>query len=380
MKQQPFKTVWIFSTEAWGIQRLSKHYYALELCNFADEVFFFNPFGYSFLSTIQIDAATENKKLKIVSTSFFNKGKRFIPESIRITLLSMKARWLMRKTGSRPDAVFSFNHLDILSLKPFKAKYNTFLLYDAFLKHELLPNIGYTANLMVTITPTIANVLAKYNKPVLLLQHGLNADFVAYAKRQFSGGLAAKQSPTNALFVGSLFKGTLDRVSFKAIIEQHPEITFHFFGSYEAKNNNLGGSEDGIVHDFISFLQSSRNVVLYGPKLAKEIVARLDEIDCCLHMETYSTAKVDVTNAHKLNEYLATGKPVFSSKVDAYVSFKELFFIAGTDAVKSFEDFLAAYNDQANNEKAKQRIAYSLEHTYAKNTERIIDKLLAIAL
>lgn len=376
-KQQPFKIAWVFSTEAWGIQRLSKHYYALELCNYAEEVYFFNPFTYSASSNIVIDKADENKRLKIVSSSFFNKGKRFLPESIRIALLHLRAKWFMRKTGSKPDAVFSFNHLDILSFKPFNSEYNIFLQYDAFLNQEALPNIGHSADLMVTITPTIAAVLAKYNKPVLLLQHGLNADFTKYALAQLENksGHQPKEVPTNAVFVGSLFKGTLDRVSFKSIIEKYPSITFHFFGSYEAANNNLGGSIDSEVYVFIDFLKGSSNVVLYGPKLSKAIVEKLDTMDCCLHMEKYSTAKVDISNAHKLNEYLATGKPVFSTKVNAHGSFKSLLFVAGEDTVKGFDNFIDHYSSEANVEKSTNRIHYSLEHTYEKNTERIVEQL-----
>ena len=372
-----FKVAWVFSGEDWGIQRLSKHYYALELCNYAEEVYFFNPFSSSFKSKIKVEKVSDNKKLKIVSYSYFRKGKRFIPEIIRLFMLEWHLKYLMKRTNTKPDIVFSFNHVDILSFRPFHSKYNIFLMYDWELQDKTLPRIGFTADIMVTITSNIRDKLTKYNKPVLLLQHGLNEDFKNHALENLKkiNEYQVKHFPVNILFIGSLFKGTLDRRSFRVIIEKYPSITFHFFGAYQIEENNLGGMTINESRSFIDFLKHSTNVVLYGPQFSSKIIEKLNIIDCCIHIEDYKKSKRDCSNAHKLIEYLATGKPIFSTMVDESVFHENLLFISKTDTIENFDHFIQQFYFESTYKKYLARITYALEHTYFNNTKYIIDNL-----
>jgi hypothetical protein len=372
-----YKVAWVFSTETWGVQRLSKHYYALELCNFAEEVYFFNPFSYGFIPKVELEAVPENKKLKIVNYSYLNKGKRFIPEMIGLLILGWNLKFLMKKTKSKPEIVFSFNHLDILSFKPLQSRHNVFLMYDLIFQNTTLPRLGLTADIMVTITSNIAGMLAKYNKPVLLLQHGLNVYFEKYAlgNLQKADQYKAKCYPENILFIGSLFKGSLDRVSFRAIIEKYPLITFHFFGAFEFNENNLGGLTFNESKSFIDFLKKTKNVVLYGSQLSSSIVDKLDIIDCCLNIEVYERSKVDVSNAHKLIEYLAIGKPIFSTMVDEKVFPGELLFISKNDVKEDFNYFIQQFSNQSSHKKYLERINYSLSNTYFNNLKLIIESV-----
>jgi glycosyltransferase involved in cell wall biosynthesis len=102
------------------------------------------------------------------------------------------------------------------------------------------------------------------------------------------------------------------------IIRTHTEIVFEFFGAYEFKNSNLGGSGDSETKAFIEDLQHAPNVILHGIVRSELLAKELRRMNAFLICYDVSKDQSKGTNYHKVLEYLAYGKPVVSNWISEY--------------------------------------------------------------
>lgn len=365
------KVVWLFSTEAWGKQLLSKHHYAIACKEAGAEVFFFNPptINASFQPTISITEEGVNS----VIFSPLTKGLRFIPASIKRLFNGIRF-YTFVKYILYPDFIFCFD-ADISNVFfLFKKVKKALFIYDLKNNYQIQQTKLNSADLIVTISNKIKEQLSS-SKPILVLQHGLNPYFEKFASESLNKVELIFPTKVNVLFIGSLFKMTIDYALFTSLVKANPTAKFHFFGAYRDNENNLGGEKSETTIRFIKFLQEADNTVLHGAVHPKDIVNYLSSMSCCIHLQ-HNSHLTDISNAHKLIEYMSTGLPVYATEVIGQNIYDEFFYKADKK-VETFNNFLLNFRTEHNFTKRRKQIEYALDHTYTKNLQKITSSLIS---
>lgn len=353
---------------------LSKMHFAKELAKEGNQVFFINPPRKN-LSDGKAKKIENN--LTVISLKE-HPIRIFAREKCRPLY-----RWIERKfireilrTTGHIDELWCFNAFFISDLKFFGADKTLLFVYDLYVPQNL-QKASLQAGGIVSIAQEILDGFKETGKPQLLLHHGLSPAFQKMAE----SGLAAfeKGNKIKIGYTGNLMRQGIDREVFRKIISTHPDLEFHFWGATDlAENNLMTNPPSEAVMGFINFLKSEGNVFLHGIKNPEELANEIREMDAFLFLYN---VKQDINagyNSHKLMEYLATGKTVFSPYVSRFA--QTGLIVMDTKESTDFESFferqlpmLEKYNRAALQQK---RISFALDNTYRKQVERIREWIL----
>lgn len=400
------KNIVILSTEPWGKMLLSKMHYAIELVRKGNKVFFINPPQASIPPQVSTPLQTsargslatvsrviEEGNLVIIDTRTIS-GSLFFRHKLFPVFRMISRRYvraIQKIVGSRIDEVWCFNPHYYVDLQSFGADKTMLLIYD-FYKGDHIFKAAESSDAVITISQLILDYYQDVTPPKLLLQHGLGHHFADKARKKIQEGAFAAPAnlhPGNPPpahppgqkvrigYMGNLLRVGMNTEVARKIIENHPDKEFHFWGPCSLDDNNVNGNGAGMPAgqaSFIAFLQARKNVVMHGVMEQEALAAGLSEMDAFLFLYSPATEMNAASNSHKLLEYLSTGKVIVSTQVSNY---------AGTDLLvmcdKDKEDDLPGlFEDVMNNlpvynniEKQKQRIAFALDNTYARQVERI---------
>jgi glycosyltransferase involved in cell wall biosynthesis len=360
---------------------LSKMHYASELASSGNKVYFVNPPvkrpGQNKLVTVNAGIQKENLTVidirPVKFSLFFRHKLPFIFNKISESYI----KGIRDLVHGEIDEVWCFNPHMFTSLKKFNAKVQLLLLYDLY-KTRYIFKLGETVNGLITVSQLILDYYKSISVPKLLLQHGLSRYFAEIAVDRLNNNNFDRRpgEKIKVGYVGNLLREGMDITTAREIIEQHPDKEFHFWGPHTLKNNNVAAPEPSSndILAFVDFLRNQKNVFLRGviepPVLAKEI----NEMDCFLFLYLSHKDPNMASNSHKILEYLSTGKAVISTYVSGYHD-ADLLEMCGPDGS---ENLPVLFSDITNNlvlynspQKQKQRIAYALDNTYARQIERI---------
>jgi glycosyltransferase involved in cell wall biosynthesis len=386
------RTILILSTEPWGKMLLSKMHFALELARKGDKVYFVNPARR--LSGKKLAVRGEDLEggaitiihTNIVRSSLFLRHKLFF----LYRLLDRRYIGAIKKiVGSKIDEVWNFNPNQYVDLRSFGAEKSIVLLYDLYQGGHIFKALE-KADALVTISQVILDHYKSTAAPKLLLQHGLAPHFAEKSRQRLGvedfgtgNGDAAGKDRIKVGYTGNLLRTGMNTEVARAIVERHPEIEFHFWGPHSAKDNNVSDSDYATAPEllsFVEFLRSQRNVFLHGVVTQQELAERLFEMDAFLFLYSPTREVNGASNAHKLLEYISTGKVVIATHVSNY---------AGTDLLvmcdnRDEEDKLSEIFDRTvrdldyHNAKERQirRISFALDNTYTRQVERV-EKFIA---
>ncbi|MCU4175081.1 hypothetical protein [Carboxylicivirga sp. N1Y90] len=312
------KRILIISPEPWGKMLLSKHHYTLELLKKGNTVYF-------------LSGQSNNHKWKISKADFTNKlffisyprlplleKIRFHYRSLYLFILSVIIPQLNRKIG-KTDLLISFDCNGVFpKLKMFEASKRLFFPVDQIPHKYRSEYSGFEH--VLSITPIILNSI-QTNKEKHLFHHGLNSAFAQNALNLLKSNQAAsdKKEAIKVAYVGNLLIGEiLDRKSLTTIIEEHPQIEFHFFGPYSAKQSNIGASANDESVSFITYLKKQSNCTLHGAMSPDNLVTQLNDFHAYLLCYNNLFDKNEGSNAHKIMEYLSYGKAIIASNVSMF--------------------------------------------------------------
>ena len=365
------KTIFILSPEAWGVMRISKHHYAVELAKMGNRVFFFEP------PTLQGSTRgvliPTKEGVQRVTYKPVARGKRYVGHSVYAWMQRAQMRRFIRKLTGQPDVVWCFDQGTFDDLNVFGAPLNIFHPVDHNLE-RCMPPVAKTADLVFSTSHKILDYMCPSGTKGIVIHHGLNATFERFARQQLEMLKDADHPPVfggRIGFWGSLFKESLDRRKVLTLVRAYPAYTFLCWGASMMSQNNLAGKNDEEVAAFIAALSSSPNVKLMGPGTAEDFIAEVPGLDVLINIEFEYSARWDNGNPHKLMEYLSTGKPVFSTPALMYAGTDLLFVSRSEDVV---EDFKALVDDWAEWSKASERVKridFALQNTYRQQIGRI---------
>lgn len=375
------RTIVILSTEPWGKMLLSKMHFALELVRKGNRVWFVNPpRQLSGGKLAVIGEKLEGGNLTVIHTNMV-RGSLFLRHKL-FFLYRMLSRRYVRAVkalvGSKIDEVWSFNPNQYIDLKPFGAKKSIVLLYDLYQGSHVARALE-KADALISVSSVILDHYKDTSPPKLFIQHGLGPHFADRSgerlrKEDFDRPGIGK---IKVGYTGNLLRAGMNTDVAMEIIRQHPEIEFHFWGPYSMKDNNVndvGYSAPAELLSFIEFLQQKENVFLHGVVTQQVLADKLFEMDAFLFIYSPKKEVNGASNAHKLLEYISTGKVVIATHVSSYAGSDLMVMCDSKEEERLPEIFDRTVADLAfHNSKERQimRIGFALDNTYARQVERV---------
>jgi glycosyltransferase involved in cell wall biosynthesis len=368
------KTVYIVSLERWGLMKISKHHYAMELAHRGCRVYFIEPPDLG-RKGVTIRGCQEHPGIRIVNYSPVFRGKRFLPAAVFSALVRLQVRRILRAIGHPPDVVWCFQPYLFEDLRTFGAPLSIFFAADHFDRAGLPPELA-SADLILAVSETIHRRIRESGYPVQRINHGLQRAFLGPARQRLAEG-APRPLPRRPVvgYSGNMRIETIDRASMLRVIRAHPDFDFVFWGSYRADDMNLFGQRDEATETFLRQLEACPNVRLRGPLDAEVLVREMHEVDLlwiCVRVKGLSNR--DNSNAHKIIEYLSTGTPVISHAVLSYEG-TGLLYMLPLEQGDEFPEFFARMAGEIARgetpELFRKRIEYALDNSYARQVDRI---------
>lgn len=370
------KMVLVISPQDWGKMLLSKHHYAIELAKLGNKVYFLNPPDQQAQmkrGEIVVRESSIHPDLHMITHRlYFPFAIKFKSLSLFHFLMARQVRKIIRTIGHTPDIVWSF---DIGNLYPFRLFAQVPLKVFHPVDEPLQPAAIAAAGGASAIFSVTSEILAKYHQypiPKHFIHHGVSEAFLSKLS-------AENWKPSQTIRVGysgNMLRGDIDRQTVLNIVTENPAVEFHFFGSYENKQSNIGGSGSAASVDFISHLQLLPNVKMRGVLSQDELAEAFNQMDAFLVCYDIQKDQSKGTNYHKLMEYIGTGKVIISNNVTTYQQLPDIISMTASrehnnELPALFRQIIGNLSQHNSEEKMAARRAFARDNTYPAQLKRI---------
>lgn len=322
------KNILIISNEPWGDIWFSKHNYANELSK-KNLVFFIDPAGrWSLYSLFRSRVNVREVQKNLFVVSYYN----FLPHyflRINNRIVSWRIRKKLEKSGIKKTFFWSFDPVRLFQPGLLNAEFSIFEAVDKYRLSFKGEKVLYkNADAFIVISEEFREFYAKYNKPVLTVPHAIPSDeFVA---DHFTDVKPVTDS-ASALYVGNIDYRLNYRLIVK-MVKKFPQIKFVFIGGMRI-------TED---QDFIDLFIGKKypNVYYTGKKHFKELKVHIASCGFCI--APMRIFEGNTISHHKIFQYLAMGKAVFSCEFSEYKKFSGLLYMENDEEMllKKINDFL----------------------------------------
>ena len=368
------KNILLISPQKWGKMHVSKHHYAIELSKRGNKVFYLAPPS----SKNKTQFLKEYPNLSIIEHKLFFPGIiRFHLRPIFNFLMQIHVKRLLKKLPDI-DIVWCFESNLYSNLNWFGAKTKIYHPVDPVNKKQA--DIGNSADIIFSVSEKILESFEHINKPKHFINHALAPHFEKTAQtalKKFKDYRPGK--PVKIGYVGNLTRPIIDREAFLSFVKAPLNTEFHIWGPYEQKNNNLEGDDGKEVTDFINELKERPNVKLLGSRLPAVLATEIQEPD--LFFLTYKSVEglSDLSNAHKIIEYLSTGKVIVANHLSTYEGYKDLIVMPDKGEEKNrlelFEKTVKEIRFYNSEKLFEERIQLALDNSIRNQLNRISELL-----
>ena len=372
------KVVLILTPQSWGNMLLAKHHYAIELAKRGNEVYFLNPPDNDHWSwekgekRIEIEPLADHPNLYIIHQKlFFPYSLKFHSRRLYNILIKKQIRNILQRIPKPVDLLWSFDLGNLFPLPFFgKKMFKIFHPVDEPRdRNAILAGAG--ADILFSVTKEIIEKYKSLGIPSYFVNHGLASEF---SLGEIVPGPANDKVKVG--MSGNLLRPDLDRETLLRIVRENPEVEFHFYGSYEIAQSNIGAAVGKEVNQFIETLKSFPRVVLNGVLKTEDLAKKLNGMDALLICYDIQRDQSKGTNYHKIMEYLSTGKVIVSNNVTTYNEYPDLIQMIPERADN--ETLPALFRETIGNlEKwnaealINERRSFAGNNTYGKQLERI---------
>ncbi len=307
------KRIVIVSNEGWGDVWFSKHNYAYELSKH-NEVLFVDPvsrwspidlvrpgIGYTVISpTLRV--LQYSNRIPALNDTFFEWNNALVSKAIKQRL---------KRDGWPVDLFISFDPSRLYAPKLLGAHSSLFIAVDAYdgsIRGERY--IFDRVDRIVTISDKITKNFANSGKPLLTISHAISSE-------EFQAPALTLPKRDFGIYVGTLDK-RVDIGALKEMTEAHPEVHFLLIGRF-----SLTGDEEA---EKLIRGGRSGNVHYLGVLPFKELKSYIAASRFCIAPMDFSWPGNDISH-HKIFQYLAFGKPIFSNVFTEYVPIEHLLYM-----------------------------------------------------
>ena len=351
-----YKNILIISPEPWNGHFVSKHHYAINLAKSGAKVYFLDPPNNN-LKDIVVQE-TEFKNLYCVQSPKVAKGLQYMPKFVRNFL---EAKWLKRLEfiiNDKIDTIWLFENSRFYDLDFAKDRLKIYHQVD-FNQNFHIKEASKSADICFCISEYIRELIYPYNEKTFIIGHGVQLVDTDVLPDKYL--LLVNKNKINVVYIGNLDMKYINEDIFINLIKKYPNAIFHLIGSY---------SESGKLYQK---LKNFKNVVWWGRVESKYIIPILKLMDINLIIYKSDKYKKQITNTHKILEYLMSGKVIVSTYLEEYKNKRYLI-----EMVDNPEDFIKKFDEVVNNldnynspQKQQERIEFALQHTYDKQLEKI---------
>ena len=354
------KKILLISPESWGKSFVSKHHYAVELAKKGNIVYFLNPPSHT-NSVIKI-----HENLFLIDYKIRTRGLAKLPKFLSAFFIKKDVKFLEKLSGVVFSIIWNFDSSRFFNLSLIKNKTKICHIVDMAenINRDLLAK---TSDICFCTSDFIKQELLPFNKNVHKIHHGYQIQ-----KDNYELDETFDPQKLQVGYVGNLTRDCMDWITIFKLINQNPNIQFNFIGSYKASNLSRKNIENNIFEKLIGL----KNVTLLGQKesfLIPSYLKKFNVLFTIYKMDNLDDVKQH-SNLHKTMEYLGSGKTIITSYVDEYKDKKYLM-----EMVLKNSDIPALFNKITNNidsynsvEKQKERIQFSFDHSYSKQTNKIL--------
>lgn len=343
------KTILLISPESWSHLFVSKHHYAIELAAQGNKVFFLNPPTDAFSVR-----ETDYPNVWEVNHKPFLKGLRFLPGMVQHFFFKRRFKTIEKLGNTKFDIVWSFDNSVFFDFSFLSRSIFSISHIVDYSQNFQFQKAAATANLCLGVSQNIVDKLKKQNEQAYLINHAIPVRRYKAIDVALPGINAIK-----VMYAGNLDSIYIDRPLLYTLIEKYSDVDFIFAGS---------GGKDWPVKSNTYFLGIIKN---------EELISYLKKADALLLVYDSAKHPHQLTNAHKILEYLFSGKAIVSSFVKDYEDSRLLEMAkSNEELIEVFQRVilnLPQYNDD---EKMKKRIAFSENQTYLVRLNEI-DKLVS---
>lgn len=313
------KCILIISPEPWNGHAVSKHHYAIALASAGYRVLFLDPpeHGQRYL---KIERLSAYEGLERVRDSRIAPALSRIPGGLRRYL---ERRWLNRlerQARCHIAVIWLFENSRFFDLRFAGSRLKIYHQVD--LNQNFHPEIAaQTADICFCTSELIRQRLLPHNSRTYLIQHGVEISPSLSVDKRYDAYLDSEQP--KAAYIGNLAIPYLDWEAMSEVIHAHPQVQFHLIGGY-----------DPLGHSYLS-LKEMKNVIWWGQvdsSAIQPILARMDILLIC-YSQTYVN---QVSNPHKLMEYLASGRTVVATYTYEYRNHQDLLCMTGPGSNSAF--------------------------------------------
>jgi hypothetical protein len=369
------KTILIVSPQAWGKMMLSKHHYAIELAKKGNQVYFLNPPDASNRERVSIIAADTPGLLIVNHRLFFPYNLKFHAPAVFYLLMQWQVKKIISIINKPLDIIWSFDLGNIYPFRFFPSRaLKVFHPVDEPV-HKTAFSSAVGAQVIFSVTKEILQQYDYCKLPSFLINHGLCDVFLEQHPTGRPAGDLVRVG-----YAGNLMRGDIDRPVMLKIILENPAVIFECWGSYNAKQGNIGGSDNQETQSFITALSSCSNVILHGAVSTGTLAAEMQRMDAFLICYDINKDHSKGTNYHKIMEYLSTGRVIVSNNTTAYHNMPRLLQMTAernnNDKLPDLFSSVISNLDFHNSEGLRsERCRFAKENTYKKQVERIEEKL-----
>lgn len=361
----------VVSPQSWGKMFISKHHYAIELSKLGYEVFFVNPPKENKLGglpQIKIEATEYENLVAVNHTLFFSSYFKFHLPFLHHVLIFIQ-RWLLLKKIGRPDLILSFDLTNNFPLRGLACKKIFFAADEPRAEQNFVS--ARNADLIVSVSQHILDLYEKYfpKTKKLLINHGLSEEFLNIPK-----DLPKKYDGINIGLSGNFLFNDIDYPILLQIIEENPEVKFHFYGNHSTESN-IGADSSQRNIEYLTQIKRNSNCIFHGIQGKRELALELNQMDGFLICYDPQKGQSSGSNSHKILEFLSTGKVIFSS----YFSFYEetdLFVMnpsrENNIQINKYLNNLSDFSELNSINNATNRISFSKKYTYRGNVNELL--------
>lgn len=348
------KHILIVSNEAWGPLWFSKHNYAWELSE-KNKVYFLNPpkpFSVLNIFRENITAETITPALKVITYKNILPVKIEWMRRVNENYILGKLRNYLKKEKAEKLLFWTFDPIRLSSPEKLGPQKIVLHAVDQYLfTYPSEKILAPKADIIFCVSESILKAYKPYNKNVHLIPHVIPDD-------EFLPPAPTGNSMLTGIFAGSL-DARIDYSYTEYIISKFPEVKFRFIGKINIKNDFTDKLAGGYF----------KNAVFEGPKPFKEIKYEIRKADFCFLFKD-NTVPGNNISSHKMLQYFAQGKPIFSSELSQHDEVAELICMENDkEKMTAYISEFIKHGDDP--EKIKLRIAYAQRHAFSSTLKKI---------
>lgn len=210
---------------------------------------------------------------------------------------------ILRNLSNQPDLVWSFDPFLFRDLSIFSAARTIY--FKADISHSTIEReVVETSDLCLTVAESLKKGLDKF----INIGHGVSEKFFKQPLDQ------VENRNTTIGYVGNLSSPKIDYHALYEVVRRNQHIDFCFIGP--SGNSNIGQEKNKRIREIFNL----PNTDYLGELSTEELISSLHRMDAFLIVYDTINFKAEVSNSHKILEFMSTGKVSISNHFPEYDS------------------------------------------------------------